>query len=171
MKQVKLRSMLLAALVAVLAAGILLFCVRYVVRGGQWAAFSANDHAYRNGRLALGQVLDRNGLVLYDGASGTWAEDGAIRRATLHAVGDRDDNISTSAKAAMRRRLVGFDPLTGTSAGGHAGGDESGSGDDDKLLHHDVKTSVCSGFEMRVCVFPRPADRFAERASEKQARR
>ena len=73
MKQVKLRSMLLAALVAVLAAGILLFCVRYVVRGGQWAAFSANDHAYQEGRLALGQVLDRNGVLLYDGASGTWA--------------------------------------------------------------------------------------------------
>lgn len=70
MKQVKLRSMLLAALVAVLAAGILLFCVRYVVRGGQWAAFSANDHAYQEGRLALGQVLDRNGVLLYDGASG-----------------------------------------------------------------------------------------------------
>lgn len=119
MKQVKLRSMLLAALVAVLAAGVVLFCVRYVVRGGQWAAFPANDHAYREGRLALGQVLDRNGVLLYDGASGTWAEDGVIRRATLHVVGDRDDNISTSAKAAMRRRLVGFDPLTGTSAGGH----------------------------------------------------
>jgi len=100
LKQVKLRSMLLAALVAVLAAGILLFCVRYVVRGGQWAAFSANDHAYRNGRLALGQVLDRNGVLLYDGASGSWAEDGTIRRATLHVVGDRDDNVSTSAKAA-----------------------------------------------------------------------
>ena len=80
MKQVKLRSMLVLALVAVLAAGILLFCVRYVVRGGQWAAFPANDHAYQEGRLALGQVLDRNGLVLYDGASGTWAEDGAAPR-------------------------------------------------------------------------------------------
>ena len=79
--------------------------MRYVVRGGQWAAFSANDHAYRDGRLALGQVLDRNGVLLYDGASGTWAEDGSIRRATLHAVGDRDDNISTSAKAALRQRL------------------------------------------------------------------
>lgn len=119
MKQVKLRSMLVLALIAVLGAGVVLFCVRYVVRGGQWAAFSANDHAYRNGRLALGQVLDRNGVLLYDGASGSWAEDGVIRRATLHAVGDRDDNISTSAKAALRQRLVGFDPLTGTSAGGH----------------------------------------------------
>ena len=59
------------------------------------------------------------GCFLYDGASGSWAEDGVIRRATLHAVGDRDDNISTSAKAALRQRLVGFDPLTGTSAGGH----------------------------------------------------
>ena len=119
MKQVKLRSMLVLALIAVLGAGVVLFCVRYVVRGGQWAAFSANDHAYQEGRLALGQVLDRNGVLLYDGASGNWAEDGVIRRATLHVVGDRDDNISTSAKAAMRQCLVGFDPLTGTSAGGH----------------------------------------------------
>ena len=74
MKQVKLRSMLVLALIAVLGAGVVLFCVRYVVRGGQWAAFSANDHAYRDGRLALGQVLDRNGVLLYDGASGSWAE-------------------------------------------------------------------------------------------------
>lgn len=102
MKQVKLRSMLLAALVAVLAAGILLFCVRYVVRGGQWAAFPANDHAYQEGRLALGQVLDRNGLVLYDGASGTWAEDGAIRRATLHAVG-----TGTTTSPPLPRRPCG----------------------------------------------------------------
>ncbi|MFR0786925.1 MAG: hypothetical protein ACLSHM_01330 [Vescimonas sp.] len=83
MKQVKLRSMLVLALIAVLGAGVVLFCVRYVVRGGQWAAFSANDHAYRNGRLALGQVLDRNGVLLYDGASGSWAEDGVIRREPL----------------------------------------------------------------------------------------
>ena len=41
MKQVKLRSMLVLALIAVLGAGVVLFCVRYVVRGGQWAAFSA----------------------------------------------------------------------------------------------------------------------------------
>ena len=78
MKQVKLRSMLVLALIAVLGAGVVLFCVRYVVRGGQWAAFSANDHAYQEGRLALGQVLDRNGVLLYDGASGSWAEDGVI---------------------------------------------------------------------------------------------
>lgn len=54
MKQVKLRSMLVLALIAVLGAGVALFCVQYVVRGGQWAAFSANDHAYRDGRLAPG---------------------------------------------------------------------------------------------------------------------
>ena len=77
-------------------------------------------HRVALGFAVLGQdVYKRQGVLLYDGASGSWAEDGVIRRATLHVVGDRDDNISTSAKAAMRRRLVGFDPLTGTSAGGH----------------------------------------------------
>ena len=87
MKQVKLRSMLVLALIAVLGAGVVLFCVRYVVRGGQWAAFSANDHAYRDGRLALGQVLDRNGVLLYDGASGSWAAPFAGRRSMWWATG------------------------------------------------------------------------------------
>lgn len=54
MKQVKLRSMLVLALIAVLGAGVALFCVQYVVRGGQWAAFSANDHAYRDGAAGPG---------------------------------------------------------------------------------------------------------------------
>ena len=72
MKQVKLRSMLLAALVAVLAAGVVLFCVRYVVRGGQWAAFPANDHAYQEGRLALGQVPEAPSYSTRPFRSSTW---------------------------------------------------------------------------------------------------
>ena len=94
MKQVKLRSMLVLALIAVLGAGVVLFCVRYVVRGGQWAAFSANGHAYTDGVVRTGQVLDRNGTVLYDGPSGVYHEDSALRQATLHAVGDQLGNIS-----------------------------------------------------------------------------
>ena len=83
------------------------------------------------------------------------------------AAGDVDLDLDLGF-AALAFARVGT-VLVGGGLG--AGGDESGSGDDDKLLHHDVKTSVCSGFEMRVCVFPRPADRFVEQASEKQARR
>lgn len=118
MKQVKQRTLLLLLLAAGFAAGVVLFCVFYATKGGQWAAFSANDHVYKDGRLAVGQILDRNGVTLYDGATGDYAEERSVRKATLHAVGDRWDNIATSAKAAFDGHLVGFNVLTGTTTGG-----------------------------------------------------
>ena len=118
MKQVKQRTLLLLLLAAAFAAGVVLFCVLYATKGGRWAAFSANDHVYSDGRLAVGQILDRSGVLLYDGASGDYAEERAVRKSTLHAVGDRWDNISTSAKAAFDDHLVGFNVLTGTTTGG-----------------------------------------------------
>ena len=119
MKQVKQRTLLIFLLVLLLSGGVIFFCVRYVTRGAQWAAFSANDHAYTDGRLSAGLVLDRSGVMLYDPATASYHEDSAVRKATLHAVGDPDNNISTSAKSALRSHLVGFNPLTGTTGGGH----------------------------------------------------
>ncbi len=118
MKQVKQRTLLLLLLAAGFVAGVVLFCVLYATQGGQWAAFSANDHVYKDGRLAVGQILDRNGVTLYDGASGEYAEERSVRKATLHAVGDRWNNIATSARAAFDEHLVGFNVLTGTTTGG-----------------------------------------------------
>lgn len=118
MKQVRQRTLLLLLLTAGFVAGVVLFCVLYATKGGQWAAFSANDHVYKGGRLAVGQILDRNGVTLYDGATGDYAEERSVRKATLHAVGDRWDNIATSAKAAFDGHLVGFNVLTGTTTGG-----------------------------------------------------
>jgi peptidoglycan glycosyltransferase len=119
MKLVRARTLLILLLLFALLGGVILFCVRYVTHGAQWAAFSANGHNYVNGQLTTGQILDRDGEVLYDPASGTYHEDGAVRRATLHAVGDPDNNISTAAKITLRDHLVGFNPITGTTGGGH----------------------------------------------------
>ena len=119
MKQVKFRSVLLLLLIVLLGLGLALFCLRYTFRGEVWASFSANGHAYTDGVVRTGQVLDRNGTVLYDGPSGVYHEDSALRQATLHAVGDQLGNISTSALEAFQSRLIGFDPLTGTLSGGH----------------------------------------------------
>ena len=118
MKQVKFRSVLLLLLIVLLGLGLALFCLRYTFRGEAWASFSANGHAYTDGVVRTGQVLDRNGTVLYDGPSGVYHEDSALRQATLHAVGDQLGNISTSALEAFQSRLIGFDPLTGTLSGG-----------------------------------------------------
>ncbi len=119
MKQVKQRTLLIFALVVLLSIGVIWFCVKYAVNGPDWAAFSANDHAYTGGRLSSGQILDRNGVLLYDAATNSYSEDYTLRAATLHAVGDKDNNISTSAKAALSDHLVGFNVISGTLSGGN----------------------------------------------------
>lgn len=50
MKQVKFRSVLLLLLIVLLGLGLALFCLRYTFRGEAWASFSANGHAYTDGR-------------------------------------------------------------------------------------------------------------------------
>ena len=119
MKQVRQRTALIILLIALLAAGMALFCIFYFVHGADWASFSANAHAYTDGTLTSGEILDREGVTLYDPATGEYADSRSLRRATLHAIGDPQNNISTGAKTAFRSRLVGFNPLTGTTTGGH----------------------------------------------------
>ena len=58
MKQVKFRSVLLLLLIVLLGLGLALFCLRYTFRGEAWASFSANGHAYTDGVVRTGQVLD-----------------------------------------------------------------------------------------------------------------
>ena len=119
MKQVCRRTVLVLILVLALAAGMVFFCVEYVTQGRSWAAFSANDHNYTDGRLSTGEILDRYGKSLYDAAADSYAEDWLTRVSTLHLVGDRHHNISTSVGATRQEELVGFHPLTGTTTGGN----------------------------------------------------
>ncbi len=120
MKQVKRRTWFCLVFTALLTLGILLFLARYFTIGGDWASFSANKHIYdKSGQLISGAVLDRTGTVLYDAASGAYSDDKIIRQATLHAVGDRAGNIATGARQAFSEQLSGFNPILGTTAGGH----------------------------------------------------
>ena len=69
MKQVKQRTLLIYILLLLFLAGLVAYCVRYVALGGRWASFSGNLGAFEDGLPALGQIVDRNGVVLYDAAA------------------------------------------------------------------------------------------------------
>lgn len=101
---------------AVLFLGVCVFTYRFVTQGSQWATFYANQHIYSEGRLAIGTIYDVNGKLLAKNDDGkvSYNESEAIRRATVHAVGDLDGNIATAAKSAFKSRLVGYNLLTGT---------------------------------------------------------
>lgn len=118
MKQLAYRAIMVLCFVALLGGGTLLFCTRYVTDGADWASSRVNSGVYENGRLRRGTVYDANGNVLYDAASGDYAENKTVRKATLHLVGDKAGNIASSAIKGMADRLVGFSPITGTSFGG-----------------------------------------------------
>ena len=119
MKLVKQRTLMILLLVLALLVGTVIYCARYITQGSDWAAFPSNQHAFTDGSIASGQILDRNGTLLFDAASGAYAEDGTVRKATLHAVGDPDGNIATGARSAFLSDLVGWNAITGTTGSGH----------------------------------------------------
>lgn len=119
MKLVKRRTWFALVFALMLVCGLGLFLYRYASDGAKWASFSANAHIYTGGSLSRGTIRERNGAVLYDYATKEYDEDSTVRKATLHAVGDNDGNIATSARMKYVDRICGFSPITGTTGGGH----------------------------------------------------
>ena len=120
MKQVKRRTWFCLIFTILLTAGLGIFLMRYTTDGADWAAFRANKHIYnKSGQLMSGTILDRNGNILYDAAENTYSTDKTIRKSTLHAIGDPNGNIATGAKKAFSDHLGGFNPILGTTIGGH----------------------------------------------------
>ena len=111
MKRVRSRALITLCIAALLLLGLILFCVRYVTQGRDWVGFFGSTY-FENG-----VIYDRDGVLLYDGQTGDYAESKSVRRATMHLVGDR--NIATSLRNVMGGRLSGYNPVTGTALGGH----------------------------------------------------
>lgn len=112
MKQVRRRALILLCIAGFLALGLLLFGFRWLTQGRDWVSFFGYSSLYENGA-----IYDRNGLLLYDGETGDYAEEKAIRRASMHLVGD--SNIATSMRSVLSDRLSGFNQITGTAFGRH----------------------------------------------------
>lgn len=116
MKKIEQRALVCRILALLLAAGLVLFLVRYFLSAGSWASSAFNRHLYNSaGQLAAGTVLDRDGDAL------SWVEDGkrvyydgeTVRKATLHAVGDLQGSIGTGALNAFADKLTGYSLLNG----------------------------------------------------------
>ena len=118
MKKIEKRSIFCLILAGLLGLGLLVFCFQISTRGGNWASYPYNRHLYDNGgRLKGGTILDRDGDILSqphaDGSGRDYYPNEAVRRATLHAVGDTTGNIGTGAQTAFAGKLSGYNLLTG----------------------------------------------------------
>jgi len=123
MNKVKTRALAVLLLVAVAILGMGFYVARYVVFGSEWASAPFNATVFSRGVLATGVVTDRNGVVLADVIDGrrTFADNGDVRRATLHAVGDMDGNIGTGAMKIFASDLAGYNLITGSYSLGGSG--------------------------------------------------
>ncbi len=115
MKRVSNRSHALLILCALVLAGLSFYIVRFLGSGKAWVSFPSNKTVYSDGVLAVGTILDRNGVVLTDIVEGkrVYADSAALRKATLHAVGDRGGSIGTGALSVFASRLMGYNAVTG----------------------------------------------------------
>lgn len=117
MKKMEGRAMLCLLLSAALVIGLIVFGVRFVRDGDEWASFYANAHVYSGGKLAVGTVYDRNGEILLknDSEGPHYNEDSGVRKATMQVVGDPDMNVSTGVNYAFRKEIIGYNILTGSN--------------------------------------------------------
>ena len=116
MKKIEQRALLCRVLALLLAVGVGLFLVKYLLHGSSWASSAFNRHLYNSaGQLVTGTVLDRDGDVLSGAEDGkrTYYDNATVRKATLHAVGDLQGRIGTGALNAFAGDLTGYDLLNG----------------------------------------------------------
>lgn len=105
---------LLIVLIAALLLGVLAFGVNYFLNADQWVVFSGSPHVYNGINLSSGRVTDRNGVLLLDSTGGrTYAEDAALRQATMHLLGDQYGYISAPVLNAYSSEMVGFSKVNG----------------------------------------------------------
>lgn len=119
MKKLKRRTLFVFFFILALVTGLVVLTTFYVTQGAQWASFYANQHVYNEGKITSGSICDRNGVLLYDCGESAYSDDKTTRISTLHAIGDRYNNIATGAKTIFSDQLVGFSLLTGTSGTGN----------------------------------------------------
>ena len=117
MKRIGTRAKILIVVIFYFAACFGVFFYQYGKNASKWVVHPANQDVYHNGMpTGKGTVLSADGTVLLtlDQNGTTYAaEDATLRKATLHLVGDLQDNITTGVLKTQKSKLIGYDLLNG----------------------------------------------------------
>ena len=123
MNRIALRAGIAFLLILILLAGLGFFVFEYVTQADQWVVFPGSPHVYNGGNIGCGVITDRDGVLLLDLSDGrTYAQAEALRRSTVHWLGDRKGSISAPALSHYAAELTGFDLLNGVYTYAEAGG-------------------------------------------------
>ena len=114
MNRVTNRAWIMLVFILALVGGMTFFVGEYFLKSEQWVLFTGSPHVYEQSSIGTVVVSDRDGTVLLDTTDGrVYAEDAAIRQATLHWMGDRQGNISTQVVGHYTKEVAGYDQLNG----------------------------------------------------------
>lgn len=123
MNRIMSRARVLMVLVLILALGVSFFLGDYLVNSSKWVHSAGSPHIYNAENIGCGQIADRDGNLLLDlTGSRTYASSLALRKSTLHWLGDRQGNISAPALSHYAKEIAGFNPISGVYAYGGVGG-------------------------------------------------
>lgn len=111
-------------LIAVLfLAGMLFFIGEYAINADEWVIFPGSPHVYNGGNIGCGIITDRDGTMLLElNNNRIYTPDSALRKATLHWLGDRNGSIDAPALSHYAAEMAGFDILGGVYSYGDDGG-------------------------------------------------
>ena len=114
MNRVASRAMIAMVLVLALLGGMVFFAADYISNAGDWVHFPGSPHLYQNGKIAQGLILDSDGAVLLDlSGDRTYAPDSALRKATMHWLGDRTGNVAPTISQAYQEAMVSYNLVDG----------------------------------------------------------
>ena len=123
MNRVASRAAIAVLLALLLIAGLGFFVAEYLMNAEDWVMFAGSPHVYTGGNIGCGIVTDREGILLLDmNGDRTYAESKALRKSTVHWLGDRYGSISAPALPAHAADLAGYDLLNGVYAYADASG-------------------------------------------------
>lgn len=112
MKKVTRRAISALLVAALVIAGSVFYCWKYLKDGASWASYFGNENV-----SGTSSLTDRNGITLVSETGGkvTFSEDEATRKACYQTVGDMSGNIGTGALTQFAGRLAGFNYIYGTT--------------------------------------------------------
>ena len=123
MNRIAGRATITILLALLLVAGLAFFVAEYVFEADTWVISTGSPHVYDAGNIGTGVVVDREGTMLLDMNDGkTYASSAALRKATIHWLGERDGYISAPALTTYSAELAGYDLLGGLYTYGDTSG-------------------------------------------------
>ena len=123
MNRIAGRAVITLLLALVLIAGFSFFVAEFVTRSDDWVISSGSPHIYNGDNINCGVVVDRDNVLLADMRSTReYSTSEAVRKSTIHWLGDRYGNISAPAISHYAQQIAGFDLVSGVYSYGDADG-------------------------------------------------